>query len=922
MMMKMLNFSRLLSLLCLLLLLPGGGHATTEPVELSRSRLIPKVLKLIRANYVEPKRIAPDEMLKGALNALQQEIPEILVNFQSGAVAVTIGQAARHFSTKGVSDLASLWDHLSEILSFVDLNYHGETKPQELEYVATDGILESLDPHSNLLRPKEFQEFQVGTKGNFGGIGIMIGVRDGQLTVIEPLPGTPADRAGIKPKDRITQINEDSTVNMGLSEAVELLRGPIGSTVVLTVERDKRAPLTVTLKRDDIHIDSVQSTLLTNNEQHIGYIKVKNFQENTVPDLREALADLKQMVAQRHGAPRTEYHQRDGADPDRMGLDGLILDVRNNPGGLLYQAVELVDLFLREGVIVSTVGARGHFVEEHSAKAPATEPAYPMVVLVNEGSASASEIIAGALQSNDRALVVGTQTYGKGSVQTVYNLSGGSALKLTIAEYLTAGKHAIQEVGVTPDIALIPVTVHPEHMNLVEDKHHAERDLEKRLQWGAQPATPSAYRMHYVQAYVEPDEEERSSSSNTLDVDGDFAVDFAKALMSAAAEPSQYPWLNLSTTIGAIQRGEDLKMAAELSKLGISWQSGGSASRPSLHTHTAIQQNGQPVATVRAGEEAELVVTVKNTGPGTAERLIAQTESDFRMFSNKEFVFGRLVPSQERRWTVPFKVDQYLVSQHIPVTIQFREGHEHAPRTLTTLVPVEGAARPQFAYSYRLGAPVRTKVKTQQPLPIGKSLPFSVQVKNIGEGPSLETIVAIKTVNGKGPFIEVGRVKLGKLMPKQSTSATLRFHVDPSFAGSSFQLALSVIDSTLLEGIEDQLEFTVGTGRIDPAAGPWYRGPAIRLTAAVPLTTASTHATIQAAIQDDQRVKDYFVFVGDKKITYTANAAETDRMAIATELPLEEGSNVVTIAARDNNNLLSRHTVTIYRQPEEHTARR
>lgn len=880
----------------LAIFLAAAPHvASSEPdYQLAEGDTLPRVLKLIQKNYVAPDIIDPSAMLQAAFDNIQRTIPEILAVQNGKTFTLTIDQATRSFPLRNINTLTDLWRQLRELFFFVDLHYHGETPLKDIEYLAVEGILKTLDPHSALFRPKEYREFQVGTKGNFGGIGIVIGTRDGHLTIIAPIDGTPAAHAGLKAQDKIVQIGEDSTVNMSLNDAVERLRGRVGTSVVLTVERVSRPQFNVTLKRAIIQIDSVQSAALVSNDKTIGYLKVKSFQENTMNDFLEQLGAMRKKAGDKFG--------------------GLILDLRNDPGGLLQQAIEMVDTFIDDGIIVSTVGANNKSLEQIGAAKSTTLPKFPVVVLINEGSASASEIVSGSLQAHNRALVVGTRSFGKGSVQTVYNLRDGSALKLTIAEYLTAGKNSIQEVGVTPDILLRPITISKDNMNLIPDKLYSESDLEMHLKRTAQELSESKYNVRYLTA-VE-DENNPDNYSTKLDLKNDFTVQFASDLLAKT------DLKEINEVIKDAQNIEEKKIVAELEKLGISWKREQEKDRPTLQLTYKLIQKGKVVKSVLAGESAELLLNCKNISKSSFYRLIGQTSSDAGLFNNKEFAFGKIGPGEERSWSVKFETGKHMLSESVPVDVEFFEANNFAPKSLKLFVPIDGRPRPQFAYHYILGSPVKTKVKIDKALPIGKSIPLQINVRNIGPGTSEETIVSIKNVDTKGPFIEIGRTKLGKIKPGESSSATLRFHVDPEFKSSSFKMELAIIDTELLESVSDQLEFTMESGNIDPAAGPWYQGPIIDLAKDIPLTTNESLQMLDGFVTDDQMVKDVFIFLDNKKVFYQATADRQAKVKIRTQLDLKEGNNVITIAARDNNDLVSRQTITIYRNSAATTASR
>ena len=316
----------------------------------------------------------------------------------------------------------------SEVLNQVQKHYVEETKPKDLIQGAIRGMLGTLDPHSAYMTPEMYKEMQVETRGEFGGVGIQIGVKDNRLSVIAPIEGTPAYRAGIKAGDFITKVNEDPTKDLSLMDAVTKMRGPKGSKVNLTIQRDGAPePLVFTLVRDTIKIESVKAKMIDN----LGYVRLTQFQEATGRDLSKAIKQFRDQKAQ-----------------------GTILDLRNNPGGLLTAAVDVSEQFLPSGKLVVYTKSREGKKDEWFAKSKDQLEDLPVIVLVNEGSASASEIVAGALQDWGRAVVVGATSFGKGSVQTILALGDGSGLRLTTAKYYTPKGRSIQSTGITPDIVV------------------------------------------------------------------------------------------------------------------------------------------------------------------------------------------------------------------------------------------------------------------------------------------------------------------------------------------------------------------------------------------------------------------------------------------------------------------------------------
>ncbi|MCC6750007.1 MAG: S41 family peptidase [Deltaproteobacteria bacterium] len=318
----------------------------------------------------------------------------------------------------------------ARVLTYVENNYVEHVDDSKLVHGAIKGMLESLDPHSVFMPPDQYRQMKSETQGEFGGLGVEVEVRDGWLTVISPLEGTPAHRGGMQSGDQILEIDGKSSRDLRMEEAVRSMRGARGTRIRLKLRRGAKT-FELSLVRDLIRVVSVTSKLLAPG---VGYVRIKSFQERTDAYLRSAVEEL----------------QKKGK------LRGLVLDLRNNPGGLLDQAIKVADLFLPGGIIVKTTGKGGRMVEVERAQKKGTLENFPVVCLVNGGSASASEIVAGALQDHKRAAVLGTRTFGKGSVQTIIDLEDGSGLKLTVARYYTPAGRSIQEHGIEPDILVQP----------------------------------------------------------------------------------------------------------------------------------------------------------------------------------------------------------------------------------------------------------------------------------------------------------------------------------------------------------------------------------------------------------------------------------------------------------------------------------
>ncbi len=391
--------------------------------------------------------------------------------------AAVVGLAAAFFAGLGVDHVASAakrsssqpyrpLDVFSDVLAHVENSYVEDVEEKDLVYGAIDGMMARLDPHSVFMRPDVYRQMRDETTGEFDGLGLEVTIQDGELTVVSPVVESPGERAGVKPGDHIVSIDGTPTKDMNLTEAIRRMKGPAGTKAVLEIMRDGFAsPQKLTLVRDRIRTQSVDMRILDPDRRY-AYVRVRAFQERTDRNLMKALDDARAAAGGQ--------------------IRGLVLDLRNNPGGLLDQAVRVSDVFLSSGVIVTTAGRGRRNVEVERAHEKDTEPSYPMIVLVNKGTASASEIVAGALQDHGRAVIMGTPTFGKGSVQTIIELEDGSGLKLTVARYYTPKNRSIQELGISPDVVVADVAP-----KSADEAGPGERDLKRHLRrdGGAAPSS-------------------------------------------------------------------------------------------------------------------------------------------------------------------------------------------------------------------------------------------------------------------------------------------------------------------------------------------------------------------------------------------------------------------------------------------------
>jgi len=810
----------------------GDDKDLKGPHELSALRVLTKVIHYVKENYVDPKRIKPREMLVASLEAVEKSVPDVMVdgNADQGRVRVNVNGKIKEFDIGHVDSLWKMSFTLKDIFDFVSHNMRPVEDSREVEYAAINGMLQTLDPHSVLMRPEMYREMKLTTKGEFGGLGFVIQMREGVLTVVKVLPKTPAFRAGIKKDDQILKIGEESTVNMDLNEAVGKLRGPVDSKITITVNRkgwDKPQQMTVT--RALISIESIQSKMLS---QNVGYVRVKNFQGNTTRDLETALTELGEQ-AKKSGSPQ--------------GLKGLVLDLRGNPGGLLDQAIQVSDKFLSSGTIVSTVGLSDKLREEKRAHQDDEDDLFPIAVLVNAGSASASEIVAGALKNQNRAVIIGRQSFGKGSVQVLYDFPDDSALKLTIAKYLTPGDVSIQEVGITPDIQLVPTRVTKDRVDVFAPrKSMGEADLESHF---ANPDNKAAAKkrddvllrekpqdtVKYLKeekkvAKAEPkdpkapapapkggknimtdsethDEEldDQLDAESQDEVKEDFEVTFAREFLLAAPQLRRDEQLKAGKSFVLERRQmEEKRIADAITGLGIDWTPGETPKKVEL-TSSLKPTSDKKIA---AGETVPLELTVENKGSESVRRLRGWIESDNGFLDRREFLFGQVKPGEKKTWTVNVKIPKDLASRRDGVSVKLQDDSGVVAENTAGELTIVEQLRPQFAFTWSIVDDCQA-CNGDGLVQRGESVWVTVDVTNVGAGKAMDVFSSVRNGGDANVFIEKGRFKLGEIPSGETRSSRFLLEVKKGLRADEFPLKYAVIDEPLEEFTADKIMIPV-----------------------------------------------------------------------------------------------------------------
>lgn len=859
-------------------------------VSLESIQTIVRAITLISQHYYDPDRIQPDKMLEASLNSLSEVIPEMLVTFPSppnNSFTVSLGDNNTTVTYEKPTRLLDLLSPLSRTFDFIKLRYKGKITNSEQQYAVIIGLLNKLDPHSNLMEPSEYKEFMTQTEGEYGGLGLVVNIKDENLVILAPIEDTPAMRAGLKAGDQIAEIDGVSTVNMPIDDAVDRLRGKVGSKVSILIKRDNKDPQEVSLTRQKINIQSVKYVILNREDKRIGVIRIRQFAENTAADISNA---LKSMMS---GGP----------------LAGLVLDLRNNPGGLLEQCLSIADQFLDHGDLVYTVGARNLDEEVSRAEAGNDFLNVPMAVLVNQGSASASEIVAGALKNNNRAVIMGTQTFGKGSVQTIYGLPDNAAIKLTIAQYLTPGRVSIQAVGVSPDISLIPLSTEEANYRLRKvESNYSEKNLDEHLENVAltQESKP-LYELGYLAPTDKPEENEYTSK---IDDSQDYELSFAVSALAGTKAPTRLGMLEeIKPFIQKEALNEDQKITEALKKNQINW-----ASTPNKAPAQISFSSMPPI--LQAGRETDWAITATNLGKQEVSRLIGVVKAENGLLNRREFVFGKLIPGETKKVDIKIKVPDTLFSFKENVVVEFFSDQSENIPAYPVYIAITEKPKPQLAYSYSL------KEDNSQGshgngngiLEPGETAALIFQLSNLSALPGEKVSVNLRSPKGSSVLLRTARNDVGRIEPKSQTTTVLTFELGKSFSEKKADIYFSLFDKSNGAELTDTISIPVGSAdpkSFDPPLQELQIAPTVKISQEI-VSKKTNQVTLSGEVTDDHFIKDMMIFVEGKKVFYRAAPVESPSATFKfqTNLDLKKGLNMVTIQARDNRNTFGHKYLT------------
>lgn len=872
--------------------------------------LLAEVLMHLQLDYVHPEKLDPEKLLQGALTELERMVPEVWVvaklRNKSKEPRLEI-RVEKETSVLPVSELHGLYDlHIAlQKLTKHLLQTKIQLTQLKIEQLFARGILNRLDSYSVLLPIDIYQEFNINIGGQFAGVGLVVGTREGQLTVIAPMDGSPAALAGMKPLDRIVAVDDEKTEHLTLDEILHRLRGEIGTPVTLSVLRKGHTKtLTFELLREEIQLESVETFDLESDIQTVRYVRIKNFQKDTSHELKNKLGDLNK-------------------------IDGLILDLRNNPGGLLEEAIRVSDLFLQgKQRIVSTKGPSVSTI--HDAKqlfASGHLQSIPLVVLINRGSASASEIVAAALKQNERAIVIGEQSFGKGTVQTLWDLKDGSGLKLTIGEYLTPSGHSIHNIGVMPSLRLIPVSVPESKGNQSGDADQQQTIAQERFRLLPEVEVDSTVnysdilQLRYLSSHTSLLDDAEIIEKDVIieKLNADIFVKIAKHVLQ------KWNPQNINSTLQKIalefEQQEAEKIAKALTLHGIDW-----SLIPDQKTPIPETLKLTWLAEEVSEDLVRLKVQLRNLGDISGQRLIVVTKAGNVLLDGLEFPIGKLPTDEVKSRTLNVKFSAGMMEETEPLELELFDHNLKKLKSVRLQLNFSPKRISSFKLKMRIfdngkfGSRGNADGKVQS----GETIALAFELENKGQKTVPELLLKIRGTDG------VFRINRGKIMLK---------NLDPLKKQKDYFLFKTLTNSKTLGKISMEM--------VDTKSGSPKIVHLWNLENALPQQTVVTpefnglkwqdldgnlvkgETELQSLIlsgnlSNATDVRDVFVYLNDEKVFYSANFDKLEESTVqhditkefqfTTVLELVPGKNLISVFSRNRSGFTSERRLRILRR--------
>ncbi len=880
---------------------------------------------LIVENYVDQARVNPLEMLKAALRGIEKAVPELVIRFNEETLQLDVTIGDKKVSKKLEHRPTVIWENtllLKWVFDFVDENVKDRRRLYEIEFSAINEMLSELDPHSNFLNASQCNELRISTAGKFGGLGIIIQSKNGYITVVSPIKGTPAFRAGIKAGDRIIRIDDESAINMNLDQAVNRLRGDPGTKVTIYVMREGWAePRKMVITREEIKTRNVDKLLLVGEkkDKKVAYIKLNGFSDETYQDMKKAYKDL--------------------ATEAKGELSGIILDLRNNPGGLLDASVKVSDMFLKSGLIVSTKAKDQEKVDEKRAYEDKSDIDLPMAVLINRGSASASEIVAGALKDNNRAVIIGQTSFGKGSVQILYDKPASfdeeenlkeikltsllkDCLKLTIAEYMTPRNVSIQSIGITPDVYLVPQVVQRYAMNMYYfPRYSSEMKLERHLESSRPPEDKPFVILPYVlEKGIDEDEEEEDPYG--LDIKEDFEIRFAKELLISSKSTNRLDLIEMAKRLrDSYFDSESKKFSEILKKRGIDFSDGVSGDidvdmdvryKMIIYKSQEKKDSGKKddkiiekteetkSDVVKAGNDYFITFKIKNRSDKPLYRLSGIIESNDPVLNGKEIFWGFIPAGGEREYDVLVKLSKSFPKVAIPYRVRFLSGGRYMEKNFERIFKVENIPQPRYVFSYNI-SDTGEKSNKNGKIEKGETVAIKVDLKNAGDAEAENIRLSLQNQSGKAVYIKNGMCTYAHLKKGERAGCDLQFVVKDR-PESDMKFKLFVTDDIFYEETFTILKLPfnkplkqISSGMVDL--------PIVKVVSAPEQKVVNNKsAEILFSVFNLKGNEDIYIRANDNKAFYMKNSSGKEVIEnIKASVPLKEGFNNIYLFVKVND---------------------
>ncbi|MGC6492363.1 MAG: S41 family peptidase [Myxococcota bacterium] len=924
-----------------------GTLATASPdYEFSELKLLSQTLAFVSEAYVAPERIRPEAMLVAALEAVEREVPAAMFDLKNGVLTLQVVGTRESWDVGAVTSINELERLLRRVAVVLDRRLelrdlqsegHGVGAFDHLEFTMVNALLGTLDPHSMLMTPLESEEMSVENAGEFGGLGVTISLAGGWLQVEEVLPDSPAHESGLRTGDRIQRVDGISTQNISIDEAVELLRGPVGSSTTLdVVDLGTAERSVVEVTRALVKSSPVQGWALPGQ---MAYVRILGFHAAVHADVVAALSRVER---------------------EEQGLKGVVLDLRGNPGGLLHQAIALSNVFLDRGEIVRRRSARHPVGEVATAQRVGTVIDQPVVVLVDSHSASASEIVAGALRNNERAVIIGQRTFGKGSVQDLHELGYGARLKLTVEHYLTPGERSIQGVGIPADIEVLPAYVGRLEGDAVTGwftgEHLLREDsLEAHLEGQAFAGEGPAYTLRML---VEVDDAPPPSLYDAPLLDDDPQLQLAVDVLAASRSSHRGDMLVSAAPVVTRHRQRQARSLIDaFGALGVDWT-------PAANAEAALDVSFDGLPAMTAGEPTHVSILVENRGPSPAGQLTLVGE-EHALMEGREVAVGRLDAGETRR--VAFKLEPApgYPSEHAPMQVSLKGPDGVLLAQERALLEVDAVPLPRLSLRTQWVDVVATGEGEVQGT-------LEVTVRNDGDGESTGAELWLHRLT-HDVRLRVGSLRVGDLVdaagepcrpeepgwynggvvgatadhprvlaeleatwPASCTQrlvaggvwtgrlvvtkpATLLANIELGMAEVERYDAATIDRGGFFEYLEPTLTLTV-PDVAEPEVGRWHEPPAIRITKDPERRSTMARVSLSGRVTDDRGVSALMVYAGDNKVFFHATPRERliPSVPFSATVDLAPGSNDIYVIAVDDEGLVSTTSrVVSYQAPEK-----